>query len=144
MLLLAGGCTALEDLSLWLRAAAAGDDNTLRDMHAANPSLLESVSPTGHTALHLACAFGKPRAVATLLGLDANVNARTKTDKTPLHVVSDAGDVPELAALLLAAGAEASAREREFFFTPLDLARIGRRTRLAAAIADAGGRSNGT
>eukprot|EP01062_Namystynia_karyoxenos_P018106 TRINITY_DN16716_c0_g1_i1.p1 TRINITY_DN16716_c0_g1~~TRINITY_DN16716_c0_g1_i1.p1 ORF type:complete len:991 (+),score=279.61 TRINITY_DN16716_c0_g1_i1:122-2974(+) len=52
---------------------------------AASKSVLTEADSKGRTALHWACNKGRPRAVAHLISLGADITLQTSTGRTPLH-----------------------------------------------------------
>jgi ankyrin repeat protein len=100
-------------------AAAAGRVETLRALLAHDAALANAYSADGYTALSLASFFGRDEAVRALLaaGSDVNAAARNKQKVTPLHGAV-AGPKPEIAMLLLEAGADPNVLQ-EGDFTPL-------------------------
>lgn len=51
------------------------------------------------------------RIIETLIHAGANVNARAKWEKTPLHVCSNSDNAAEIAKILLANGADVNAKD---------------------------------
>jgi len=82
----------------------------------------------GRTALHLVTQLRLPDAAAILLERGASVDATDDRGWTPLHVAAApsaaTGEPPDrsLVELLLARGADAAARTRDYWRTPLHLA----------------------
>jgi ankyrin repeat protein len=100
-------------------AAALGYADRLRACLDDDPSLANAFSSDGFTALHLAAFFGKTEATRILLeaGAVANVYSRNDFGVQPLHSAA-AGRHHEVCRLLVAAGADLDARQREDY-TPL-------------------------
>lgn len=114
--------TAAPRLDLW-EAATVGSTARVRDLISEDPALMESRSPDGFTALHLAVFFGHPETARMLVDAGADVRARTTNalDNQPLHAAV-AGNRAEArlssAHLLLDAGAPVNERQSGGF-TPL-------------------------
>jgi ankyrin repeat protein len=100
-------------------AATLGYADRLRACLADDPSLADAFSPDGFTALHLAAFFGKTESTRILLEAGASVNVYSRNDfgVEPLHSAA-AGRHHEVCRLLVAAGADLDARQREDY-TPL-------------------------
>lgn len=49
-------------------------------------SFLDDITTDGYTALHLACIFGRIMRAKLLIDRGANVNAKTNSGFTPLHI----------------------------------------------------------
>ena len=112
---------ALPELDVF-EAAAFGQVERVRELVAADPTLAQSLSPDGFTALHYPAFFGLGDAAGTtrvLLDAGADVNARAQHDFSvlPLHSAV-AGNHEEVAALLIDAGADVNATQRHGW-TPL-------------------------
>ena len=100
-------------------AAGTGQTQRLRELLAADPSLVNSHSHDGFTPLGLAVFFGQPQAVKALLDAGADVNLASKESMkvTPLASASAARQL-EIARLLIEHGADVNARAASDF-TPL-------------------------
>jgi len=66
--------------------------------------------PLGWTALHMACAIGRPPAVKVLIDMKADVNKEDDAGRRPLHLAA-ANGIPDQMTLLLRAGADCNARD---------------------------------
>jgi ankyrin repeat protein len=100
-------------------AAAAGDVDRLAELLDADAGLVGACSEDGYTPLHFAAFFNQGQALRALLDRDADVAAVARNDMgvQPLHSAVAAGS-REVAAALLAAGADPNARQQGGF-TPL-------------------------
>jgi ankyrin repeat protein len=94
-------------------AAATGQTERLRELIAADPSLVNTHSVDGFTPLGFAVFFGRPETVDALLeaGADVNLASRESMKVAPLSSASAAGQY-EIAKKLIAHGASSD-------FTPL-------------------------
>lgn len=91
--------------------AALGWDEDLRRDLAADPALVSRRSSDGFTALHYACFFGGPDAVAALLEAGADPDAVAgDLSVRPLHSAAAARDADAIR-LLLEAGADPDATQ---------------------------------
>jgi ankyrin repeat protein len=99
------------DLDLF-EAAVLGDVPRATALLDANPSLLDSFSQDGWTALHLAAFFNRPEMVDLLLARGARLDLKSKNavNNSPLNAAVAAGRV-EIARRLLAKGADANAHQ---------------------------------
>jgi uncharacterized protein len=100
-------------------ACALGDLTLTETLVTADPSLVKSFSPDGHSPLGLACFFGHT-AVAMLLierGADVNAASQNNMQVRPLHsaVARKSRSIVEL---LLARGADVNAKQQHGY-TPL-------------------------
>jgi len=93
-------------------AAALGDTGRLAGLVARDPDVVAARSADGFTPVHLAAFFGKTDAVRLLLdaGADPNAPGTGWMTGTALHSAVSARH-PEAVAALLAAGADADARQ---------------------------------
>lgn len=100
-------------------AAGTGQTQRLRELIAADPSLVNSHSSDGFTPLGLSVFFGHPENVNALLeaGADVNLASRETMKVTPLASASAAGQY-EIARVLIEHGANVNARAASDF-TPL-------------------------
>jgi ankyrin repeat protein len=102
----AGGAKAV------LKAAKAGDREAIRRLVEGDRALLEARDKDGSTPLHCAAWKGHAGAVAELIALGADVNARNANDHygdTPLHAAAH-GNHREVVELLIRHGADVHAR----------------------------------
>lgn len=119
-------------------AAATGQTERLRELIAADPSLVNSHAPDGFTPLGLAVFFGHPETVNALLeaGADVNLASRESMKVTPLASASAAGQL-EIAKALIARGANVNARSTGDF-TPLHESAASGRIEFAKLLLDHG------
>jgi uncharacterized protein len=103
-------------------AAALGYIDRLRERLDEDPSRAVAWSADGFTALHFAAFFGKAEAARTLLAAGAMIDAVSGNDMRvqPLNSAA-AGRHHEVCRLLIAAGADVNATQRDGF-TPLHAA----------------------
>lgn len=108
---IAGGATALDVFDL----AALGDADRLAALLQHDPLAAYAFSEDGFTALHFAAFLGGVGAARVLVdaGADVNVIARNAMQVQPLH--SAAAGNPEVALLLLDAGADANGQQQRGF-----------------------------
>jgi ankyrin repeat protein len=92
-------------------AAALDAAHPLAQRIGADPALLDAYSVDGWTALHLAAFFGARNALLVLVGLGAQLEARSKNPmmNTPLHAAVSGAAAETLAPLLIALGADVRA-----------------------------------
>ena len=97
-------------------AATLGDVDRLHELLHQEPSLVDARSPDDATALHFAAFFTQPDAARLLVdhGADAHALSPTFGNVMPLHSAA-AGGSAEIVHLLLAAGADANARQNGGF-----------------------------
>ena len=101
--------------------AALGWADDLRADVATDSGLVRRRSADGFTALHYACFFGTPEAVAVLLDAGADPDARAESPAVrPLHSAAAVGNT-EAIRLLLQAGADPNTRQ-DGGLTPLHTA----------------------
>jgi uncharacterized protein len=100
-------------------AAGTGQTQRLRELIAADPSVVNSYSSDGFTPLGLSVFFGHPDNVNALLeaGADVNLPSRETMKVTPLASASAANQL-EIARVLIEHGANVNARASNDF-TPL-------------------------
>lgn len=100
-------------------AAGTGQTQRLKELIAADPSLVNSYSSDGFTPLSLAVFFAHPETVNALLeaGADVNLASRESMKVTPLASASAARQL-EIARTLIEHGANVNARAANDF-TPL-------------------------
>lgn len=93
-------------------AVALGDAERVRQMLAADPSLLHSRTPDGYPAAGLAIFFGHGALARWLIeqGADVNAYAENPNRVAPVHAAAAARD-HETMRLLLARGADVNARQ---------------------------------
>lgn len=105
-------------LTVW-EAAALGRTEALERLLAGDPALANAFGADGNTPLGLACFFGAPAAVRSLLqnGASVGLAARNEMQVQPLHAAV-AGRNAEAVALLLEHGADVDARQ-QVGYTPL-------------------------
>lgn len=103
-------------------AVKAGALDKVKQMAEANPELLNFKEQNGVTLLHLAVAHDRADVAEFLLSKGADVNAKTNSGKTSLHIsAGNRNSTKATAELLLAKGADANARD-EATLTPLHYA----------------------
>ena len=97
-------------------AAALGDADRVHELLHVDPSLVDACSPDDGTALHFAAFFAQPETASLLVEHGADVHAVSTTfgNVTPLHSAA-AGGSAEIVRVLLAAGADANARQNGGF-----------------------------
>jgi uncharacterized protein len=100
-------------------ASAAGDVDRLTELLDSDPDLIGAFSEDGYTPLHFAAFFDRGKALRLLLDRGADVGAVARNDMQvqPLHSAV-AANSREIAAALLAAGADPNAKQQGGF-TPL-------------------------
>jgi ankyrin repeat protein len=93
-------------------ACMAGARDRVMGLIAGQPELIAAYSHDGWTPLHLACFFGQPELVQTLIERGADVNARSKNGakNMPLHAAA-AGRNLDAVRLLLEHGAGVNASQ---------------------------------
>jgi len=110
-------------------SAALGDTTRLAILLDATPSSVDSLSPDGWTALHLAAFFGRTESAQLLLrrGADAGIWSRSFERNLPIHAAA-AGSGRELALLdaLIAATSEFDAVQEEGYSALLIAASTGK------------------
>lgn len=93
------------------KAAKSGDLATIREMVAADPSLIHARDASACTPLHYAAWKGYPEVVAALLDAGADIESHNQQDhwgSTALHAAAHGGQTA-VAALLIARGADVHA-----------------------------------
>ena len=93
-------------------ACMAGARERVVELIGREPELVKTYSHDGWTPLHLACFFGHPSLVETLIAQGAEVNARSRNaaQNMPLHAAA-AGRNGEAVRILLEHSAEVNARQ---------------------------------
>jgi ankyrin repeat protein len=93
-------------------ACMAGARERAAELIGREPELVKAYSHDGWTPLHLACFFGHPALVETLIAQGAEVNARSRNgmQNTPLHAAA-AGRNRDAVRMLLEHGAEVNSRQ---------------------------------
>ena len=97
-------------------AATLGDADRVHELLHVDPSLVDARSPDDGTALHFAAFFAQPETAQLLVDHGADLHAVSPTfgNVTPLHSAA-AGGSAEVVHLVLAAGADANARQNGGF-----------------------------
>ncbi len=111
----AGASWEHDQVDALLAAATAGDRNTVARMLAANPGLRESAIERRPGQLVRAATEDSYEAVAVLIELGFDVNARPRT--APLHEAAMRGNL-RVIGLLLDHGADPSLRDTDYDATP--------------------------
>lgn len=133
---------------LHLAAVHAGDSTVISALVRAGTDV-HVRDRFGHTPLHDAAEFGTPAAVRALLRAGADPGARvrgfgpsfdSRGDRTPLHLAASNPN-PDVAALLIAAGAHVNAPERRGG-TPLHTAARNPNSEVAKVLLEAGANAN--
>lgn len=86
-------------------AAIIGKEQDARVILGQRPELLETRSPSGHTALHFAAMYGHAGIVGLLLKRGASIDARNNSGSTPFYHAARSGCVRAMD-LLYQAGSE--------------------------------------
>ena len=94
----------------WISANPAEKAAPLRRKAIAVKEFMNLRHPLGWTALHMACAIGRPPAVKVLIDMKADVNKEDDAGRRPLHLAA-ANGIPDQMTLLLRAGADCNARD---------------------------------
>jgi ankyrin repeat protein len=116
-----GGEPSKDDKIKFLTAARKGELETIKKLISRYPAIISIKTEESMSALHYAAGLGHYSVVETLLGADADVNARNNSGWTPLHFAADQGK-KDLVLLLLEKGAKPNAGANDGA-TPLWLAR---------------------
>jgi len=109
----------------FLSACLRGDLAAARELIAADPGLVDSLSDDEHGAIELAAERGDTEVVRLMLDLGFPIGARRGDHgSTALHAAAYAGSA-ETVRLLLARGADIEARDVTWDSTPLEWAKVG-------------------
>jgi ankyrin repeat protein len=122
------------------RAAKSGNAAGMRQIAAADPSVISARDSDGATLLHHAAWKGHPEVAALLLELGADINAQSSNTHwggTPLHAAAHANQ-RLVAALLLEHGADPAALSCNGR-TPLEETMLHNATAVAKLLRAAGG-----
>jgi ankyrin repeat protein len=121
----------LDPVAAFVAAALAADRAAVDALAAADPGVVAAARSARPGLVVWAAAKSRPDAVALLVELGFDVNARARSDvpredewETALHVAAGDGDV-DLIRRLLALGADPDIRDARFESTPLGWARWG-------------------
>ena len=144
-----GAAPKVEGASATTNAAAesslAAEEQEIRrwqKLIADSPDLLNAGDPgSGQTPLHKAAAKGELIAAQFLLTNSANVNARDRTEGTPLYEAT-AANHKEMVDLLLRAGADPNCTGGELHYTPLHVAAERARKPIVEALLAGGANPN--
>jgi len=104
-------------------AAASGTQERVEQLLHKDPEAINSYSPDGWTALHLAVFFGRVNIVHFLLSKGADIDAPSKNDQlvTPLHSALANPHNSAVGQLLIGAGAKLNVTQSQGY-TPLHYA----------------------
>ncbi|MDQ6779375.1 MAG: ankyrin repeat domain-containing protein [Actinomycetota bacterium] len=111
----AGARSRLDEVDTFLAASMTGDRARTADLLAADPSLRERAIARSPDQLVHAAERNSLDAVALLIDLGFDVNARNRT--APLHEAAMRGNI-EIIRLLIEHGADPNARDRSYNATP--------------------------
>jgi ankyrin repeat protein len=106
----------------FFNAVKSGEAERVKKLISENPTLVQSRTLMGKTALHLAVESGDTNMVTLLLQAGADVNAKGDS-VTPLHLAAFAGHA-QITETLLTAGAEVNAVGFRHDDTPLHVAAL--------------------
>jgi ankyrin repeat protein len=108
----------------FFEAAASGKLDRVRELAAADPSLVNAYSPDGYPPLGLAAFFGQPEVVEFLVEQGAGVNAESQNQMRvrPIHAAVARRDL-NIVRMLLEHGADVNVRQ-QMGFTPLHSAAL--------------------
>ncbi|WP_189338364.1 ankyrin repeat domain-containing protein [Sphingobium sp. SCG-1] len=121
--------TELEGVQAFQAACLAGDEDKVRALLAADPTLIDDPTP-----LNTAAELGNARAVALLLSLGASVHKLGEDGISPLHRAAQSESV-EAVDLLVAAGGNVDLQEQRWGGTPLSWAVMMGRPHIAERLA---------
>jgi ankyrin repeat protein len=121
-----------------LSAAATVGEAALADALMAHGAAIDDIS-TGESPLHAAIAEGHADVATLIIDRGANVNARNKSQFTPLHFLATYMRDRELAELLIRRGADVSAKDQAGL-TPIQLAIRARNDAVAEVLRRHGAR----
>ena len=96
-----------------LKGMGLGLEDAAAPQRRKAPAVVEFMTLRHHlgwTALHTACAMGRPPAVKVLIDMKADVNREDDAGRRPLHLAA-ANGIPDQLLLLLRAGAHCNARD---------------------------------
>jgi len=110
-----------EQYTEWFDAARTGDDETVREMAAKYPGIVNVASYEGETALLTATEEQRNERVVLLLDLGAKIDQADEQGKTPLISAACTGAVDTMK-ILLERGAQIESRFGEGLSTPLHCA----------------------
>ena len=122
------GCTAFEIARIY-------DQDAMMDFFLP-AAAADSRDAAGHTPLHLAVLYNRPKVVQQMLAKKFDLNAVDNTGNTPLHVAAAVG-AGDAAGQLLAGGANVNAANTAGA-TPLHLAAAANQLKVAALLLDRG------
>lgn len=119
-----------------IQALIKGEPDKVSDALARGANPNQELADNG-TPLHLAAIFGPSEAVQGLIRAGAELEARDRWGRTPLHWASFSCRDPSVAGVLIDAGAQIDAKSKSGM-TPLDCAVAMARTDTAPLLLKAG------